>query len=427
MAELTGEAAALPGSPLSTPSPSAFRARAQPSFAPQKSAGGEAVRPAPRLPDAQLSTGAPRQSSSMRRQSSSINFDDIDIEIADPVAPAPAGDRRSAAPTAQALVTPRPREPAAVALRYDEFERDPSSAALARTGGAADLDLNDFDAAPARTETPAGAEEDRPSSALPPPPPDDEVAGDPEEADASAAVRLGAFKTSLNDPFDGVDLGGQNGGASVELSGAKPAAARRAQAVAQPREARPPPEAPFSTGSEIVSSALTGLVGAALAIAVLLAAAVSENGGEALRLVLGGGEDVVASRLVSGLYDTAAGQPVFFVRGRVENRGKKPRGPVRVIAELVSDNGADGRAEALAGLEPSPEEVYALRTPAEAEKLVRSLAQNEGDRKIPPGGSLPFFALIRDPPRDLEHHRLNVRLEAVDAWAPPIRSAQGSR
>jgi hypothetical protein len=137
-------------------------------------------------------------------------------------------------------------------------------------------------------------------------------------------------------------------------------------------------------------------------------------------MVLGGGEDVVATRLVSGLYDTASGKPIFFVRGRVENRSKKARGPVRVIAELVTDNGTEARGEALAGSEPSAEDVYALRTPAEVDKLSRALAQAETERKIPPGGSLPFFAIIGggDPPHDLQRHKLSVRLETVDAWAP---------
>jgi hypothetical protein len=93
-----------------------------------------------------------------------------------------------------------------------------------------------------------------------------------------------------------------------------------------------------------------------------------------------------------------------------------------VVAELVSDSGPEGRGETLAGLEPSAEDVYSLRTPAEADKLAHALAQNVGNRKIPPGGSLPFFALIREPPRDPQSQRLHVRLESVDAWTPQVQA-----
>jgi hypothetical protein len=131
---------------------------------------------------------------------------------------------------------------------------------------------------------------------------------------------------------------------------------------------------------------------------------------------LGAGSDVVATRVVSGLYETAGGRLVFFVRGRVVNKGTKPRGPVRVIAELATDQGAEARAETLAGMEPTPEEVYALKSPADAERLSRTLSRNEGERRIPPGGSLPFFAVLPEPPTDLSRHRLVVRVEPVDAF-----------
>jgi hypothetical protein len=139
-------------------------------------------------------------------------------------------------------------------------------------------------------------------------------------------------------------------------------------------------------------------------------------------LGFGAGTDVVATRVVSGLYDTVAGKPVFYVRGRVENRSRKVRGPVKVIAELVADSGPDARAEAIAGAEPTAEDVWSLRSPAEAEKLVRSLDSSEAQRRVAPGASLPFFAVIVEPPGDLERHKLHVRVEPLDAWVPPAPS-----
>ncbi|HEY6052170.1 MAG TPA: hypothetical protein VIZ58_13025 [Thermoanaerobaculia bacterium] len=183
-----------------------------------------------------------------------------------------------------------------------------------------------------------------------------------------------------------------------------------------------PAELPPSTRRELISSALTGLVGAALAIVVVLVAAISDerSGGW---LGYGASADLVATRVASGLYDTAAGKPVLFVRGRVENRGDKPRGAVRVVAELVSDSGIEAKVEGLAGLEPGPEDVYGLATPADAEKLMRGLSSMEYERRLAPGGSLPFFAVFANAPPDLQRHKLHVRFEPVDGLLRPRSAA----
>jgi hypothetical protein len=175
----------------------------------------------------------------------------------------------------------------------------------------------------------------------------------------------------------------------------------------------------------MVSSALTGLVGAALAIAVVIAAALSDDSAAGW-LGLGPANDVVATQVVSGLYDTIAGRPVFFVRGRIENHGPKARGPVRVIAELVAEGAPEARVETIAGAEPTAEDVWSLRTPAEAEKLNRTLETNQVERRVRPGSSLPFFALIAEPPADLGRHKLHLRVEPVDAWvSPPTKVRKG--
>jgi hypothetical protein len=188
--------------------------------------------------------------------------------------------------------------------------------------------------------------------------------------------------------------------------------------VPSPRPA--PVEVPFA--KVLLSSALTGLVAAALAVVALLVFALS-NEGAAAWLGLRAPGDLVATRVVSGLYETAAGKPVFYVRGRVENRSGKAHGPVRVTAELVAEGAADAKAEALAGAEPSPEDVYALRSAADAEKLGRVLESAAVERKVQPGASLPFFAVIADPPADLSRHRVHVKVEAVDAWKPAVSRA----
>jgi predicted Zn finger-like uncharacterized protein len=179
-----------------------------------------------------------------------------------------------------------------------------------------------------------------------------------------------------------------------------------------------------TTRGEIAASALTGVVAAAATLVVLLVVGASGRGNEAFRKATGGGDDVVATHVASGLYDTSSGVPVFFVRGRVENHGDVARGPIRVIAELVAEGGVSkARAEALAGIVPSPEDVYALRTAAEVDKFARSLALGTAKDRIPAGASLPFLALIAEPPPDLNAHQLRVRVEAHDAGSPPPRTA----
>jgi len=255
-----------------------------------------------------------------------------------------------------------------------------------------------------------------------------ESARPPAEETAETSAAMGGFTTDL-DPFEGTILA-ESGGAGVDFPPAtrqekpQPKPAPKPEAKPEPKLEAPPAEsAPPAPG--MVSSALTGLVGAALAIAVVIAAALSDDSAAGW-LGLGPANDVVATQVVSGLYDTIAGRPVFFVRGRIENHGPKARGPVRVIAELVAEGAPEARVETIAGAEPTAEDVWSLRTPAEAEKLNRTLETNQVERRVRPGSSLPFFALIAEPPADLGRHKLHLRVEPVDAWvSPPTKVRKG--
>lgn len=302
-----------------------------------------------------------------------------------------------------------------------------------------DIDIDVDDAPPPLPSRPppkATRPPPPPKAEAPPPPPaddfslDGEAAPPPapegEEAGSDGPVQVGAFKSPpLKDPFEGMNLG-EPGTGAIELASQprkdKLAEAATAEALAAP-EAPPVPEPP--PGREMVSSALTGLVGAALAVAVVIVAALSDDA-SAGWLGFGRGNDVVATRVVSGLYDTASGKPVFFIRGRIENRGGKVRGPVRVTAELTSD-GTEVKAEAIAGAEPTAEDVWSLRSQTDVDKLNRDLDITQVERKLQPGASLPFFAVIPDPPPDLQRHRLHVKVESVDAWVPPSPKAGKGR
>jgi hypothetical protein len=198
--------------------------------------------------------------------------------------------------------------------------------------------------------------------------------------------------------------------------------ALRSSAASAP-SARPAEIAPVRA---MLSSALTGLLGAALALVVVIASALSDDGAAGW-LGFGPAAEVIATGVVSGLYDTSGGKPVFYVRGRVENRTNKVRGPVRITAELIADGTPEVKAEAIAGAEPTPEDVWSVRSPTDAERLSRTLKTARVERKLAPGATLPFFAVIPEPPADLQLHRLRVRVETVDGWTPPAAKAARER
>lgn len=267
-----------------------------------------------------------------------------------------------------------------------------------------------------------GSEAPAVAPSLPPPPPREDDAPDdlpedeqrtphPDAGGASGAVAPG-------DSFE-LDFGKPQAATAPAARTREPATSAAAGAVAPAHSAGSGAPA----ARTMLSSVLTGLLGAALAIAVVIASALSD--GAPGWLGLGPSADVVATRVVSGLYDTAGGKPVFYVRGRVENRSRKVHGPVRVTAELVADAAPPATAEAMAGAEPSPEDVWSLRTAADAERLGRNLEVASVDRKLRPGASLPFFAIIADPPADLRGHHLQISLETMDAWKPSAAVRSG--
>ena len=284
--------------------------------------------------------------------------------------------------------------------------------------GLDDLDL-EIDDRPAQkaARPPPLPELDEPQ---PPPPPLDPPLP---LADSAADPVPDAGRMVLDDPFVAIAAGASAAAANYAPAEQKPVRAAEPRPRTDPVLRRDPPPAPTPAEPEIaparalISSAITGLLGAALAIAVVITSALSDDSAAGW-LGFGTAADVIPTGVVSGLYDTAGGKPVFFVRGRAEN-SNKVRGPVRVTAELVADGASEAKADAIAGTEPTPEDVWSLRSPADAEKLTRTLQTARVDRSIAPGASLPFFALIPDPPADLVKHRLQVRVETAEAWKQP--------
>jgi hypothetical protein len=283
--------------------------------------------------------------------------------------------------------------------------------------GDLDFDLNEPPATSAARPPPppeeAASEAGMPSldPVMPPPPPVENPA-------APMALEDDPFSSTSSAASSAADL------PVLDVTGGPPAEAK-ADAPA-PRTPQKPTTAPVEPATAparaLLSSALTGLLGAALALVVVIAAALSDETAAGW-LGFGPAAQVIATGVVSGLYDTASGKPVFYVRGRVENRTSKVRGPVRVTAELVADGTSEAKAEAIAGAEPTPEDVWSVRSPADADRLSRTLQSARVARKLEPGASLPFFAVMAEPPADLLRHRLQIRVEAVDAWTPPAAKA----
>lgn len=390
MAELTGDAAALPGSPLSSQNNLQPAARPPTGRSPGARPPGSIARPATLPPRTAL------QPPAQPPRPPALSADDFDVDLggdsagARPLAPPEPGPRAPVRPPPPTRTAPPPPRTAPPPVR----------------------------------PPPPQQESGRP---LPPPPPVADEGPPPppplDDGPLHTPVKLGVFKTQLKDPFEGVDLGaGESREGADELSADKLGDRQKPKKEPAPPQPTPVEIPPPSSRRELVSSALTGLVGASMALLLVLFAAISE--GDSTWNPFVNRSDIVATKVVSGLYDTASGKPVFFVRGRVENRGKKVRGPVRVVAELVTETGVESRSEALAGTEPSAEDVFGLRSAVEFDKLTRLLTRNDAERRIPPGGSLPFFAVIADPPADLQRHKLHVRLESIDAWSAPTRPAK---
>jgi predicted Zn finger-like uncharacterized protein len=117
---------------------------------------------------------------------------------------------------------------------------------------------------------------------------------------------------------------------------------------------------------------------------------------------------LTASGLHSGLYERARGAPLLFVRGEVVSRAVAPLENVRVVVEVVRDGAVLARGEVPAGAVPGPE---ALHGALDAEALARALAEAAPPTGAPmaPGATVPFFIAFLDYPANLAGASLRVQ------------------
>jgi hypothetical protein len=121
--------------------------------------------------------------------------------------------------------------------------------------------------------------------------------------------------------------------------------------------------------------------------------------------------ELVAFDISNGLYDTRVGRPVFYVRGEIKNRGST-RGKVKVKAEILDGEDLVRAAETLAGVTPSPEELYSVSTADDLVSLAKKLAP--AAQAVEPGAEAPFLVAFYEFPPDLKDFRVRVTVSPDD-------------
>jgi predicted Zn finger-like uncharacterized protein len=195
---------------------------------------------------------------------------------------------------------------------------------------------------------------------------------------------------------------------------ARGAARSRPAVVAGGRGEEPGPVEGDVLGSGRLHGVLVNAVSLALLLVLTAGILLWWRGGSALGLVgLGGNvaEGLAVEGASNGYYDTDAGRPLVFVRGRVTSRGAAPEGTVRVRAEMVRGGRVVASAEGTAGAVPTPEELAAVGSREDEARLRAQLAARAPARP-PAGQALPFVVTFVDAPADLGGVTFRVVAEA---------------
>jgi hypothetical protein len=103
---------------------------------------------------------------------------------------------------------------------------------------------------------------------------------------------------------------------------------------------------------------------------------------------------------------------VLFVRGVVRATRSPVEGPVVVRVELVRAGTPIGAATGAAGTMPSEEQLAAIASDADLDRL-RNELRTSAPRRLEPGQDLPFLVVLSRPDGDLGAIRF--RVEPVPA------------
>jgi hypothetical protein len=122
------------------------------------------------------------------------------------------------------------------------------------------------------------------------------------------------------------------------------------------------------------------------------------------------GTPLVVEDVTNGLYPTAHGRQVFYVRGQVSNHSKADTAPAEVKVEVVEGAKVLATGTGWAGASTTPESLYNLTDPRSLEALVK--AQHQEAKAVRGGASVPFVVVLCDYPDDLAAHALRLTVTA---------------
>jgi predicted Zn finger-like uncharacterized protein len=174
-----------------------------------------------------------------------------------------------------------------------------------------------------------------------------------------------------------------------------------------------PPDSATERGRRVLGIVVNVFIAVLLVVGLVVVASATLNEGKldlqsigsSLKALVTPTSQFSAEDISNGLYDTKMGRPVFYVRGVVMNRSSGAA-RVRVRAEILDGQTLVRSAEVVAGVPPSPEELFRLSMPDEVKALLE-----RGGSKAPPveaGGSAPFLVPFAEYPPDLKAFRVRV-------------------
>ncbi|HUB09574.1 MAG TPA: hypothetical protein VMB50_21395, partial [Myxococcales bacterium] len=192
-----------------------------------------------------------------------------------------------------------------------------------------------------------------------------------------------------------------------------------------------PPPAPAAEEKSLFTLIFNGVGFVALVAVILLAFVIYRNGGiphdlgggvrAAFGLASGSALDFPVHVTDSGYYPTLAGEPLVFVAGTVDNDGSIPR-RMEVELEVVDRDGKTvARGRGWPGLLPTPDELYAVTSPADLTKLQEQWRQQPAVSVLP-RHSERFVIVAPRPAGGAEGCELRVQAHPVapgQAESPP--------
>jgi hypothetical protein len=200
---------------------------------------------------------------------------------------------------------------------------------------------------------------------------------------------------------------------------AEPQSGSTAAAVAQPPPSLPGGSSPLVPGETTGARRIEPARARALAMNVLSLAAllvvtlgiVAWWRGEGLVGLLpwgsGSRQGVDVSGIASGVYEGAHGHPVVFVRGTLRPVRDPLAGPIPVRVVLERGGSTLGVAIALAGAVPTVEELAAVTSDDDLQRLRDGIASRAA-RRLEAGADVPFLAVLPMPAGDVGGVRFRV-------------------